>query len=153
MDDKSVHLNAEGQERANALFNLFKSSPTRPDPFPTPDFIFAAKNSKKSHRSVETVTPLSMRLKLPINSTYSDEEYAKLAHEVLQNRKYAGKTLLICWHHGMAPELAEKLKVTDAPKHWKGTVFDRVWEITYDPASKTTFQDRPQQLLKGDSDK
>jgi phosphohistidine phosphatase SixA len=152
-DDKSVHLNAEGQERAEELYKLFKVSATRPDPFPTPDFIFAAKNSKHSHRSVETVTPLAKKLKMTINSNYADEDFAKLAQEILQNRKYAGKTLLVCWHHGMAADLAHRLKATDAPMHWKGTVFDRVWQITYDKNGMVTFLDRPQQLLSKDSEK
>jgi hypothetical protein len=152
-DDKVVHLNAEGKERAEQLYLLFKASASRPDPLPTPDFIFAAKDSKHSHRSVETVTPLAKKLKLTVNSNYADADYAKLAQEILQNRRYAGKTILICWHHGMAPNLANQLRAVAAPGHWKGSVFDRVWQITYEMNGKTAFQDLPQHLLKSDSDK
>jgi hypothetical protein len=150
---KSVDLNAQGKERADALPNLFKASTTRPSPFPTPDFIFATKNTKHSFRPLETVMPLAKKLNQPINANYADEEYAKLADEILKNPKYAGKTALISWHHGMIPQLAEKLHATGMPEHWKGTVFDRVWQITYDKEGAATFQDLPQHLLPHDSEK
>jgi len=148
---RSVDLNAQGKERAEALPNLFKASATRPSPFPTPDFIFATKNTKHSFRPLETVMPLAKKLNQPINALYADEECAKLADEILKNPKYAGKTILISWHHGMIPQLAGKLHATGMPEHWKGTVFDRVWQITYDKEGAATFQDLPQHLLPSDS--
>jgi len=56
--------------------------------------------------------------------------------------------VLICWHHGKIPELAAKLGA-DVPKHFKDTVFDRVWRIDYDKMGKVRFHDLPQQLLAG----
>jgi len=150
---RSVHLSAEGKKRAEVLPQLFQTSKKRPDPFPAPDFIFAAQNSKHSHRSVETVTILAKKLKLPINSNYPDDDFARLAHELFKNPKYASKTILICWHHGTIPQLAKQLKAADAPDTWKGHVFDRVWQITYDTNGKATFLRRPQQLLATDSAK
>lgn len=150
---KSVNLNKEGKERAEALPRLFETSPSRPNPFPKPDFIFATKNSKHSHRPVETITPLAKKLKLTINENYADADYPKLADHLFSDSKYAGKTVLICWHHGMIPQLAEKLGATSAPDKWHGTVFDRVWSIHYDAQGKTTFENLPQHLLPGDSEK
>lgn len=150
---KSVDLNSEGKERAAALPKLFEASDKRTKPFATPDFIFATKNTKHSHRPLETVTPIAKKLKLPINSDFTDEEHAKLADHILQTAKYADKTILVSWHHGMIPQLARDLKATDAPESWKGSVFDRVWQLTYDEQGKATFENRPQQLLPGDSDK
>jgi hypothetical protein len=46
---------------------------------------------------------------LTINANFANEEFGKLADEVFHCPRYAGKTLLICWHHGMIPQLAEKL--------------------------------------------
>jgi len=149
----SVELNDRGKERAEALRKLFKKTDKRPDPFATPDFIFATKDSKKSHRPRETVTPLAKKLELKINDSYANEDFAKLAKELFSDPKYSGKTVLICWHHGTMPELAAKLKATDAPKHVKDTVFDRVWQIEYSSKGKTTFRDLPQRLLTGDSKK
>src|SRR5690348_6181400 len=65
-DKADVRLSERGQERARVLYQLFVASNDRPDPFPTPDFIFAASNSRDSQRPLETVTPLAQRLKLPV---------------------------------------------------------------------------------------
>jgi hypothetical protein len=151
-DDGSVHLSPDGIKRAEALYRLFEPAADRPNPFPAPDFVFAAKDSKHSHRSVETVTPLAKRLKLQIDSTYANEEFAGLAREVLHNPRYAGKTVLIAWHHGMAAQLAAKLGAADTPG-WKGAVFDRVWQFTYEMDGKATLRDRTQHLMPGDAER
>jgi broad specificity phosphatase PhoE len=151
--DESVHLSPTGKDRAEHLHQLFRAPKKGQAPFPTPDVIFAARDSKHSHRSVETVTPLARKLKLTINSNYPDADFAKLAHEILHSGKYAGKTVLICWHHGMIPDLARALRAGDAPRHWKGNTFDRVWELTYQKNGQVTFRDLPQHLLRADSDK
>jgi hypothetical protein len=150
-DDASVHLSADGLKRAEALHRLFEPAADRPAPFPVPDVIFAAKDSKHSRRSVETVTPLAKRLKLPVDSTYKDEEFAALAREFLQNPRYSGRTILVCWHHGTMPQLAARLGAADAPAAWKGSVFDRVWLVTSADGRAAKFGDRPQQLMPGDA--
>src|SRR5262245_16200988 len=94
-------LSAEGKRRGAALPKLFGA-------LPKPDFVFAAKDSKKSHRCTETVAPLAKKLELKVDDRFANEDYAKLATE-LRERKYAGKTVLVCWHHGNLPELAGKL--------------------------------------------
>jgi len=128
-DDASIHLSPEGQRRAEALPRLFDKE--QADPLPKPDFIFATKKSAHSNRPVETVTPLAQALNLDVNARFENDDYAKLAAELLTNPRYAGKTVLVCWHHGTIPELSKKLKVEDVPDHWKDSVFDRVWVITY----------------------
>jgi hypothetical protein len=149
----SVSLSPEGKKRAAALHELFKTTKARPDPFPVPEYVFTTKDSKHSHRPFETVSPLARELKLGINSAYPNEEYAKLAKDILDSPKYSGKTILICWHHGTLPHLAKALKAADAPETWRGEVFDRVWQLDYDKQGKVTFRDRPQQLLAQDSNK
>ena len=76
-----------------------------------------------------------------------------LRKELFGNKKYRGKTVLVCWHHGTIPALAKALGATGYPEEWKDEVFDRVWQITYDREGKATFTDRPQRLLKRDSEK
>src|SRR5262245_1770812 len=90
-DEDDIHLSPQGKKRADALDNLFRKSAGRPDPFPTPDFIFAARRSKHSDRSVETVTPLAKGLKLVVNDKYENDDYPKLVEELLSNPKYRGK--------------------------------------------------------------
>src|SRR4051794_9001677 len=47
-DVLSLHLSEAGKKRAEALPQLFEKSDARPEPFPTPDFLFAARNTKNS---------------------------------------------------------------------------------------------------------
>ena len=144
-DIDDIHINAQGQKRAEALPKLFEKS------FAKPDFIFAAKQSKHSNRCVETVTPLAKHLNLKIHDKFEDNEFGELANELLTNPKYANKVVLVCWHHGNLPDLATKLKATDVPHEWKDAVFDRVWLITYGDSGKVKFTKRHQMLLLGDA--
>jgi hypothetical protein len=158
-EEKSVHLSAQGRQRAEALPWLFEATARRKDPFPKPGFLFATRDTGNSHRPVETLEPLSGKLKLPINHKFrndvkgTDEKpgIPGLCRELFGNKKYQGKTVLVCWHHGKIPDLAGALGATCYPKKFKGEAFDRVWQITYDAKGKTTFADRPQRLLWGDS--
>jgi broad specificity phosphatase PhoE len=155
--EKSAHLSAQGVKRAEALHELFEASPKRPEPFPRPDFLFATHNSSSSHRPMETITPLSKKLGLPINSHFhnkkGDEAGKKgmtaLRDEIFGHKRYEGKTVLICWHHGTIRDLAVLLGARP-PGKLSGKRFDRVWRITYDGSGKATFADLPQRLLPDD---
>ena len=143
-----VDLSTQGYERAAAL------SVYVPATFGAPDFLFATQASKHSNRPVETITPLAKALGLPIDDKYADDDYAKVAEDVLTHSKYAGKRVLICWHHGKIPKLAEALGGVAPVTHWPDSVFDRVWRIDYPAGGATTglpVQNIPQQLLYGDS--
>jgi hypothetical protein len=98
---------------------------------------------------VETITPLAVALQLEINAKHSDDGYPKVASDILTNAKYAGKVVLVCWHHGNVPRLAEALGA-QGPPHWPEGVFDWVWQITYADGS-ASFQNLPQMLLFNDS--
>jgi hypothetical protein len=137
-------LSKKGFERADALATVF------PAHFPRPDFLIAAKRSKNSNRSVETITPLSKVLHQEIESKYKDKQYNELAHELLTDPKYAGKTVLIAWQHGKLPELAKALGAKDVPDTWEDDVFNRVWEITYEKGV-AKFKDLPENALPEDS--
>jgi hypothetical protein len=162
-DDRDIHLTSRGAARAAALPSLFlipPTFPTKPAPFPTPDYLFATKESHKSNRPVETVTPLARALgDMHIHKKHADDDFAAVVDHIFGDAKYAGKTVLICWHHGKIRKLAlaivgrarngDKLKGR-VPKHWGDAVFDRVWQITFDGQDEATFADRPQRLLFGD---
>ncbi len=137
-------LSKKGYERAEALATVF------PAHFPRPDYLIAAKRSKNSNRSVETITPLSKALHEEIESKYKDKEFNELAHELLTDPKYSGKTVLIAWHHGKLPELAKALGAKEVPDKWADELFNRVWEITYEKGVPT-FKDLPENALPEDS--
>ena len=144
--EKDLNLTPQGYARAKALATVI------PDHFPRPDFLFAAKKSKGSDRPIETITPLSKALDEPIDSQFKADEVEQIAHAILDNPKYAGKVVLICWHHEKIPDLAKALGAKDAPEKWSGKVFDQVWEITYD-RDAATWKQVPEEALPGDSQK
>ncbi|MGA3066112.1 MAG: hypothetical protein ABSF29_04610 [Tepidisphaeraceae bacterium] len=117
-----------------------------------PDFLIAAKLSKHSNRPVETITPLSKAIKESIDSTFDAKDVAGVSHFLLTDPKFAGKTILIAWHHEKIPELAKDLGVTNAPSDWNSDVYDRVWEITY-TNGVPAWQNLPESALPGDSTK
>jgi len=152
-DDKDPNLTDTGFKRAKALPTLFLQQPgsTKLPRFPRPNALFATEAAKHSNRPIETITPLSQALHLPINHEYEDRETAAVAKEVLGG-KYAGKVVLICWHHGEIPHLVQALGVTDAPRKWDDMVFDQIWMIEYIDG-KPQFSILPESVLPGDSAK
>ena len=174
-DDGGNDLSIRGSGRATALPTLFV--PAEPqlacefdfDPpsfacsyekvplkgarprFATPNFIFATQQSKNSKRPIETVAPLAIALGLPIDDGFKDkkEDIEKMTQAILNDFAFAGKVVLICWHHGKIPDIAKALGVSRPPK-WDGKVFDRVWQISF-PKGQAKLADLPQMLLYGDS--
>jgi len=142
-----INLSTKGYERAGAL------APYVPATFGAPDFLFATKASNHSNRPVETITPLSTQTHLDIHSEFEDNQYANLAEKLTSDEKYAGKQLLICWHHGTIPALVTALGYTPPVAHWPSDSFDRVWVIenTNVTGAAAQVQNLPQQLLFGDA--
>jgi hypothetical protein len=174
--DGGPHLAIQGSARASALPSLFLPSSSVlsaqinlagntlaegyvPEPvagiaprFETPDFIFATADSANSSRPRETISPTALALGRPFDSTsysHKPEGVAGLSAALLGGA-YAGKVILVCWHHGSIPAVAGGLGVA-APPAWPGsTVFDRVWAIDFTQAP-LAIVDQPQRLLFGDS--
>jgi hypothetical protein len=143
-----IDLSPTGFERARLLPNLFSPAGARPD-LPTPQVLFATHVSEHSNRSVQTVTPLAAALHLPIDDSFKNEDYAALATALLSG-KYAGKVVLVVWHHGKIPQLASALGATPPYTPWPDTQFDRIWRIDY-ANGRATLQDLPYAVLLGDS--
>jgi hypothetical protein len=150
LTDGRGDLSPVGFERAGLIPRLFggKEAPA-PHNLPRPDFLFATHVSKHSNRPVETIKPLSQVLGLPISSEVDDKDYATLAGELLSG-KYAGKVVLVAWHHGSLPGFARALGATPPYDPWPETQFDRVWRIDYG-SGKAALRDLPQELMPGDS--
>ena len=127
-----IHLSPEGEQRAAALVEYFEKNPDVTK-YGTPAAIYAIqpKDDDSSVRSIETVTPLAKALGIAIKTPFNKDEVKDLAKEILADKNYDGKMVLICWDHKMIPELAKKLGVNTAPEKWPGSVFNQVWEIDY----------------------
>jgi hypothetical protein len=150
LTDKRPDLAPDGFRRASLIPNLFlpPAGDTR-IPLPKPDFIFATARSKNSNRPFETVMPLSSALNEPISNEILDDDYPELA-KLLLSGKYAGKVVLVAWHHGKMPQLAHELGAVPPYEKWPEMQFDRIWRIDYKD-SKAKLTDLPMLLMPGDS--
>jgi broad specificity phosphatase PhoE len=135
------HLSEKGRRRAAALPRY---------PLPTLADIFAAKTSAESARPVETVTPLAAASRLHINAGIKNREFPRLVDNLLSGC-FAGKDILVCWHHEEIPHLTKSLGVNLTHTYKWPDVYDRIWVVTYLKDGTPTFEDRPQRLLRGDS--
>lgn len=158
-DPGSPDLSPAGVARAKMLAKQI------PETFGSIDFLFAAANSNKSHRPVETVQPLATALDLdPADfvQSYPDDCYATLAYDLLRKQKYSEKIIVICWRHGHIPALAVALgaswaQLAAAPEliarpspgidrlKWDPAVFDRFWILDLIAGEVVKFQSVPQQ--------
>jgi hypothetical protein len=151
IERSAVNLSLKGQERAMALVPFLTQTPELTYQG-LPAALFATKMApgEISQRTLETITPLSNYLKMLTDAHYAKSDYADLAQEVLSNRKYQRKTVLICWDHEYIPQLATALGVYPEAPPWPENVFDRVWIITY-RGGQASMVNMPQRLLFGDS--
>ena len=137
LDNGESDLSFAGFGRAGLLPKAFYPGGS----LPTPQVIFAAAESAHSNRSVQTVTPLAAALHLSVNDRFANNEYNVLAAELLSG-KYAGKVVLVAWHHGKIPQLAAALGATPPYNPWPAQQYDRIWRIDY-INGKATLQDLP----------
>ncbi len=150
-EESNVHLSDRGRERARALVSFLTTDPALITNG-LPMALFAPRISPRGHarRAYETLEPLAERLKLPVQMPSLPKDYATLARQVLHDRACDGKTVVICWVHDYLPKLAEALGVKPRPNDWKGSLYDRVWVITYH-GNQAVLATRWQHLLAGDS--
>jgi hypothetical protein len=149
--EEGTGLNTRGRERARALVGFFKSnSAMKRLGAPVALYAAAQRSEDTSNRSVETLRPLARALDLEINEDYTKKEYEEAAEEILEDEKYDGRTVVICWTHKQMAEFAEELGYED-PDEWDGDVYDRAWVLTF-RGENVTLKDIPQNLLDGDSE-
>lgn len=132
-------LSAEGEARAKAYVNYFRNFTNSTDGQPLKfSCIFAAADSKESHRPRLTIEPTGQALDLAVDSRFKDKDFRELANEI-QSRPH-GQAILIAWHHGEIPGLVRALGANPAaviPKtKWPEDVFGWVIELRYDAAGR-----------------
>jgi len=118
--------------------------------------IFAAKDSKKSHRPRLTVEPFAKAANLKIDTRFGNNQSADLAADLRANQQ--AKVILICWRHPYIPALLGSLGAnpkTFLPNgKWPGAVYNWVILLSYDqdgrliPSSSRRINEH---LLPGDS--
>lgn len=148
-------LSPTGEQRAKAYKDYFLKFAVDSKPM-QPDVIFAANDSKHSHRPRLTVQPFAKAAKLQIETNFTSNQSAQLTDELRKNEQ--GKRILICWRHSQIPALLRALGATPdtlLPNgKWPHAVYDWVILLSYDqdgrllPAGTRRIDER---LLPGDS--
>ena len=131
--DSGDGISPLGQERAEAYKNYFLNF-TVDSKRREPAVIFAAKDSKKSHRPRLTMEPFAKAANLKIDTRFGNNQSADLAADLRANQE--GKVILICWRHPYIPALLGALGATPETflpnGKWPGAVFDWIILLSYD---------------------
>lgn len=131
--DSGDGISPLGQERAEAYKNYFLNF-TVDSKRREPTAIFAAKDSKKSHRPRLTMEPFAKAANVKIDLRFGNEQSADLAADLRANQQ--GKVILICWRHPYIPALLQALGANPEsflPKgKWPGAVFDWIILLNFD---------------------
>lgn len=153
--DTGNGLSPRGEQRAEAYKDYFLKFTVDSKPL-QPNVIFAAKDSKKSHKPHLTVEPFANAQKLRIDTRFGNNQSAELAATLRATEQ--GKRILICWRHPYIPALLSALGANPASLlpvgKWPGHVYNWVILLSYDqeghliPAETKRINE---QLLPGDS--
>jgi hypothetical protein len=147
----SQHLSPRGWQRAGALAALFAhpASTLAHQPLAKPEYLFAVKDG--SRRSMQTITPLSDRLGIPIRPGLKGSEA-----ELVEEAASLSGPILIAWQRERIPSIAAHLLIGSSdinkyPRAWPPECFDVVWVFDLNPSTGTySFMQVPQELLSGD---
>jgi hypothetical protein len=126
-------LAPRGEERAQAYKDYFLKFTVDSKPR-EPTVIFAAKDSKKSHRPRLTMEPFAKAANLKIDTRFGNDDSNELAADLRANQQ--GKVILICWRHPYMPALLRALGAapeTFLPNgKWPGAVYNWVILLSFD---------------------
>jgi hypothetical protein len=131
--DSGDGISPLGEKRADAYKDYFLNF-TVDSKRLEPKAVFAAKDSKKSHRPRLTMEPFAKATKLKIDTRFGNSQSADLAADLRANQQ--GKVTLICWRHPYIPALLDALGAT--PKtflpngKWPGSVYNWVILLSFD---------------------
>jgi hypothetical protein len=144
-----INLNLNGYERSAALAYYFSGTPLYNDPPISHIFATALEEPDSSVRPIQTCTPVANHYKIHLNIDFKHTETDKIAEDILNNPKYNGSTVLICWSHGHIRPMVLALGGED-PGNWPKDIFDQVYLLTYNGSRKPKFEIILQKLMYGD---
>lgn len=155
-------LTPKGQSRAGALASyLTEYDPASTNPpvllYGPPQALFAARPALHSDddtvRCIQTLIPTGLKQKLPIHSPYAPLQEEEFAQFILNDPRYDGKYVLICWHHTLIASLITAFGY-EAPS---GIIpypnrYDLVWVMPFPaPSPPVILTPVLQELMFGDS--
>lgn len=134
--DNGDNLNCQGLNRAMALPKVLSSK------FGIASAIYIptinAGDKTKSARMFQTITPYAVKYNLKVNSSYDNEDYKKIAKDVVQQKG----TVILVWEHNGIPHLAKALGIQEDVRDWPDSDFDSIWIITYKKGVATLTADK-----------
>ena len=97
------------------------------------DFLVAAASTKLSARCLLTLRPLAIATSAQIDTSFKANRTFSLATTLLEQQKYAGKLVVICWTHLRLPALARALHAANGefPDPWGESVFNLTLQLDY----------------------
>jgi len=154
--ETGMGLTPAGVRRAEEYTNYFPNLKLDSKPVKI-DSLFAAADSKNSHRSRLTLEPLAAALGKKVNTPFKNKNFDDLVAEL--KSKEHGKTILIAWHHGEIPGLvkafgADPTKLLPGGK-WPENVFWWMIELHFDHAGHLIPESAKrinEKLMPGDTD-
>ncbi|MBG3080124.1 histidine phosphatase family protein [Proteus mirabilis] len=152
-DNESGQLTCKGLNRSLALPDVLINQ------FGKPDALFAAapKQSKLGHslRSLQTLSPLAIKMSLPIHLNYHAKEIKKLCEDLL-SQQYKNSVIFIAWEHDNLVKVARDIMKKEGgdPKlipKWKSSDFDSIYilKIIREGDKKNVIFEQRQQGLNG----
>ncbi|HEY3781845.1 MAG TPA: hypothetical protein VGL56_12230 [Fimbriimonadaceae bacterium] len=139
--DSGDGLTEAGERRAAAYVQYFKSYQLNGEPLRL-THIFAAHDSKASHRPRLTIEPLAMSLHQNLDLRFTDKDPDALVQDLKSEN--LGNEILICWRHGKIPALLSALGVDPSkfvPEgRWPEGIYDRVIELHFDSQGQINQQ-------------
>ncbi len=116
-------------------------------------YAMAPKDVGGSLRAIQTVAPLAATLNITVNQDFTRKKTGKLARAILANPDLNDKTVVIAWEHQFIPDIVAAFGWSGDVGKWSGDVYDRVWILDFVGNTVTSFEDIPQHLMPGDSEK
>ena len=149
-----------GQSRAGTLatylteYDLNNTNVSLFD-FGLPAVIFATRAvlvSDDTVRCIQTVIPTALKLQLPVHSPFATLQEHQLAQFILNDPRYNGKNVLICWHHTRIATLINELGYLASSSIYPyPNRYDWVWQLTFPaPVPAQVVNPIYQQLLYDD---
>lgn len=107
-------------------------------------------------RCIQTLVPTALKLNLPIHSPYGSDQEDELAQYILNEPRFNGKNIVICWHHNLIYKLIQAFGYLPdpditPPNSYPDKRFDAVWRMTFPiPNPVPIVYPILQELLYGD---
>jgi hypothetical protein len=131
-DPQDPDLSAAGRRRAVRLAAYI------PLHFASPCHLISAAANKSSARAFLTLRPLSLKLDVPIDTSFRSIQCKTLAETLRSDAQYRGQSIAVCWTHRELPAVAKALgaSVGEYPDPWDEIVFDLILRFCYGKRGK-----------------